>query len=67
MAAAAEGRAGEISSISVDKLQDQLMKCLEEEDYAGAAVVKDNIRAVVSAEPARPHHVSKGVGERLGR
>ena len=33
------------------RAQDQLKKCLEDEDYMGAAALKENIATLMSAEP----------------
>ena len=43
------------------RAQDQLKKCLEDEDYTGAAAVKENIAALMSAGPCsqRNHGRSK--------
>ena len=33
------------------RVKDQLKKCLEDEDYRGAAAAKENIATLMSAEP----------------
>ena len=43
------------------RVKDQLKKCLEDEDYMGAASVKENIAAIMSAEPFARGEVAKRV------
>ena len=40
----------------LSRVRDQLKKCLAEEDYTGAAAVKANIAALMSAEPCSQRH-----------
>ena len=42
--------------LELRRARDQLKKCLEDEDYTGAAAVKENIAALMSAEPCSPRN-----------
>jgi protein-arginine kinase activator protein McsA len=47
------------------RAQDQLKKCLEEEDYRGAAAAKENISTLMGAEPCS-HRVAESGGNVAG-
>jgi hypothetical protein len=46
------------------RAQDQLKKCLEDGDYTGAAAVKANISALMSAEPCPQHDYVRSEADR---